>query len=196
MAHSVTAFWHHFHPWHIKNMDMETFHHFATPNHRKSKNCNQSILQEGPQIQSKIIENGHLGISVTIGCLPGPQDHQNGVPGTQKSNPRAPKYQSQAEKVTHCSHQPVSQLSPILQSAINKITNLLLAFGCLLLAAGGRRQGAKPLNMERERESIHIYVYIYMPTSLNVDCVRSRDIDLSLFTSIISLAPIAANIIN
>ena len=107
------------------------------------------MLQEGPQIQSKIIKNGHLGISVTIGCLPGPQDHQNGVPGTQKINPGAPKYKSQAEKVTHCSNQPVSQSSPIFQSAINKLTNLLLAFSCLLLAVGGRRQGAKPLNAPR-----------------------------------------------
>ena len=43
------------------------------------------MLQEGPQIQSKITKNGYLGISVTIGCLPGPQDHQNGVPGMQKA---------------------------------------------------------------------------------------------------------------
>ena len=108
MAHSAIAFWHHFHPRSTKNMDLETFPQFATPNHRKSQNCPQSMLQEGPQIPSKIIKNGHLGISVTIGCLPGPQDQQNGVPGTQKSSPRAPKYQSQSEKVTHCSDQPVS----------------------------------------------------------------------------------------
>jgi hypothetical protein len=89
-------------------MDLETFPQLATPSHRKSQNCVQSMLQEGPQVQSKIIKIGHLGISVTIGCLPGPQYHQNGVPGTQKSSPRAPKYQSQAEEVTHCSKQPVS----------------------------------------------------------------------------------------
>ena len=89
-------------------MDLETFSQFATPNHRKSQNCTQSMLQEGPQVQSNIMKNGHLDISVTIGCLPGPQDQQNGVPGMQKSSPRAPKYESQAEKVTHCSNQPVS----------------------------------------------------------------------------------------
>ena len=75
-------------------MDLETFPKFATPNHRKSQNCAQSMLQEGPQIQSKIIKIGHLGISVTIGCLPEPKDHQNGVPGTQENSPRAQKYQS------------------------------------------------------------------------------------------------------
>ena len=63
-------------------MDLETFPQFATPNYRKSQNCRQSMLQEGPQIQSKITKNGYLGVSVTIGCLPGPQVHQNGVPGT------------------------------------------------------------------------------------------------------------------
>ena len=94
LAHSVIAFWHNFHPRRTKNMDLEAFPQFATPNHRKSKNRVQSIFQEGPQIQSKIIKNGHLGISVTIGCPSGPQDHQNGVPGTQKSTPRASKYKS------------------------------------------------------------------------------------------------------
>ena len=120
MAHAAIAFCHHFHPPSTKNMDLETFPRFATANHIKSQNCLQSMLQEGPKIQSKIIKNGHLGISVTIGCLPGPQDHQNGVPGTQKSSPRAPNYQSQAEEVTQCSNQPVSQSPPILQSAIKK----------------------------------------------------------------------------
>ena len=90
IAHSVIAFWHHFHPRNTKNMDLETFPQFATPNHRKSQKCAQSMLQEGPQIQLKIIKNGHLGISVTIGCPPGPQDHQNGVPGTQKATSKSP----------------------------------------------------------------------------------------------------------
>ena len=67
-------------------MDLETFPQFATPNHRESQDCAQSMLQEGPQIQSKIIKNGHLGISVTIGCLPGPQD-----PRTTKMMSQVPK---------------------------------------------------------------------------------------------------------
>ena len=73
MTHSVITFWYHFHPRSTKSMDLETFPQFATPNHRKSENCAQSILWEGPQIRSKIIKNGHLGISVTIGCPPGPR---------------------------------------------------------------------------------------------------------------------------
>ena len=94
MAHSVVAFWHHFHPRSAKNMDLETFPQFATPTHRKSQNCVQNMLQQGPQIHSKIIKNGYLRISVTIGYPPGPQDHQNGVPGTQKVTPKARKSQS------------------------------------------------------------------------------------------------------
>ena len=94
IAHAATAFWHHFHDRITKNMDLETFPQFAGPNHRKSQNCAQSMLQEAPQIQSKMNENGHLGISVSIGCPPRPQDHQNGVPGTAKANPKAEKSQS------------------------------------------------------------------------------------------------------
>ena len=56
IAHSVIAFWHHFHPWSTKNMDLETFPQLATPNHRKSQNCVQSMLQECPQIQSKSLK--------------------------------------------------------------------------------------------------------------------------------------------
>ena len=94
IAHAAIAFWHHFHPRITKNMNLATVPQFATPNHRRSQNCAQSMLQEGPPIQSKIIKNRHLGISVTIGCPPGPQDHQNGVPGTQKVIPKALKSQS------------------------------------------------------------------------------------------------------
>ena len=83
-AHAAIAFWHHFHPWITKNMDLETVFHFATPNHRKSQNCAQNGSQEALQIHPKIDKNGHLGHSVSIGCPPGPQYHQNGVPGTQK----------------------------------------------------------------------------------------------------------------
>ena len=57
----------------------------------KSPNCAPSGSQEAPQIDPKIDKNGHLGLSVSIGCPPGPQDHQNGVPGTQKGAPRSPK---------------------------------------------------------------------------------------------------------
>jgi hypothetical protein len=45
------------------------------------------MLQEAPQIFSKLDENRHLGISVSIGCAPGSQDHQNGVPRAQTGAP-------------------------------------------------------------------------------------------------------------
>ena len=35
IAHTAIAFWHHFHPWITKNMDLQTGSHFGTPNHRK-----------------------------------------------------------------------------------------------------------------------------------------------------------------
>ena len=91
VAHAATAFWHHFHRWITKNMDLETISNFATTNHRKSEKCTQSGSQEAPQIQPKIDKSGHLDLSVFIGYPPGPQDHQNGVPGTQKGTSRSPK---------------------------------------------------------------------------------------------------------
>jgi len=72
-------------------MDLDTVSHFATQNHRKSQNCAQSESEEAPQIHSKIIKNGHPDLTVSIGCPPGPQDHQNGVPGTPKGASRSPK---------------------------------------------------------------------------------------------------------
>ena len=91
IAHTAIAFWHHFPPQIIKNMDLETVSHFATQNHRKSQKCAQSGSQEAPQIHPKIDKTGPLGLSVSIGCPPGPQDHQNGVPGTQNGASRSPK---------------------------------------------------------------------------------------------------------
>ena len=91
IAHAAIAFWHHFYPWATKNMDLETISHFATPNHRISQKCPQSESQEAPQIHPKIDKSGHLDLSVSIGYPPGPQDHQNGVPGTQKGPSRSPK---------------------------------------------------------------------------------------------------------
>ena len=91
MAHAAIAFWHHFHPRITKNMDLETIYNFAIPNHRKSQNGTQSGSQEAPQIHPKIDKSGHLDLSVSIGYPPGPQDHQNGVPGTQKGPSRSAK---------------------------------------------------------------------------------------------------------
>ena len=110
ITHTATAFWHHFHPWITKTMELETISNFAIPNHRKSQNCAQSRFHETPKIHSKINKNGHLGLSVSIGCPPGPQDHQNGVPDTQKGTSRSKKWQLSVEKATHFSNQPVNPL--------------------------------------------------------------------------------------
>ena len=56
ITHTATAFWHHFHPWITKNMDLETVSHFATLNHRKSQNCAQSGSQEAPKSTLKSIK--------------------------------------------------------------------------------------------------------------------------------------------
>ena len=93
IAHTAIAFWHHFHPWITKDMDQETVSYFASRNHRKSQNYAQRESQEAPQIHPKIDKTGPPGFSVSIGCPPGPQDHQNGVPGAQKGASRSPKSQ-------------------------------------------------------------------------------------------------------
>ena len=91
IAHAAIAFEHNFHPSATKIMDLETVFLSVIPDHRKSRKCAQSWSREAPQIQEKIDKNGHLGLSVSIGCPSGPQDHQNGVPGTQKGASRCPK---------------------------------------------------------------------------------------------------------
>ena len=67
MAHAATPFWHHFHPWTTKNMDLETVFHFAAPNHRKMRKCVQSRSRGAPQICSKIDENQHLSPVCPLG---------------------------------------------------------------------------------------------------------------------------------
>ena len=57
LTHPASAFWHHFHPWITKKMDLETVSHFDIPNHRKSHNCIQSGPQEAPKMDSKINKN-------------------------------------------------------------------------------------------------------------------------------------------
>ena len=57
MAHAAIAFWHYFHPWITKTMDLEAVCHFATSSHRKSENCVQSRSQEAPKIHPKIDKN-------------------------------------------------------------------------------------------------------------------------------------------
>ena len=71
IAHTATAFWHHVLPWITKNTDLETVSHFSIQNPGKSQNSCQSGSQEAPQIHPKIDKNGHLDLSVSIGCPPG-----------------------------------------------------------------------------------------------------------------------------
>jgi hypothetical protein len=56
IAHTASAFWHHFHPWIIKNMDLETVSHFGIPHRRKSQKGAQSRSKEAPQIILKSIK--------------------------------------------------------------------------------------------------------------------------------------------
>ena len=72
------------------------------------------MFQEGPQVQFKISENKHLGISVTIGCPPGPQDQQNGVPGTREGFPKYVLQQSTCQQLL-AARRIHFQLSPSLQ---------------------------------------------------------------------------------
>ena len=46
IAHTDTTFWHHFHPWITKNMDLETVSHFGTPKHRK---ITKKVPKVGPR---------------------------------------------------------------------------------------------------------------------------------------------------
>ena len=57
VAHAAIAFWHHFHPWITKNMDLETVSPFATQNHRKSTKMCPKWVPGGSQNPSKIIKN-------------------------------------------------------------------------------------------------------------------------------------------
>ena len=67
IAHTDTTFWHHFHPWITKNMDLETVSHFGTPNHRKiTKRCPKWVPGES-QIDTKIDKNAHLDLQVPVG---------------------------------------------------------------------------------------------------------------------------------
>ena len=56
ITHAASAFWHHFHPWITKNMDLETVSHVDTPNQPKSQKGAQSGTQETPQMTLKSIK--------------------------------------------------------------------------------------------------------------------------------------------
>ena len=93
VAHTATAFWHHFHPWITKTMDLETVSHFGTQNHRKNTKRYQSGSQEAPRMGPKINKNVQLNLQVPAGRPCGPLDHQNGHSGHQHGTSRSPKQQ-------------------------------------------------------------------------------------------------------
>ena len=138
LAHPAIRFQHHFRPWITKNMDLETVFHLDIPNHRKSQKGVQSRSQEDPQMHPKIDKNWHLDLSVSIGCPPGPQDHQNGpqdhqngVPGTKNGASRSPKWRFLIKKwlisaVNQPTSQPVNKSTsqPVNQSTSQPVNQL------------------------------------------------------------------------
>ena len=90
IAHAATAFWHHFHPWITKNMDLETVSHFDTPNQRKiTKRWPKWDPGDSPN-DPKIDKNGHLDLQVRVGCPRGSLDHQSGHSGYPKWSLKVP----------------------------------------------------------------------------------------------------------
>ena len=57
IAHTATGFQQHFHLWTIKNMDLETVSHLATPIKDKSQKRLQNDSQETLQTDPKINKN-------------------------------------------------------------------------------------------------------------------------------------------
>ena len=80
IAHTASAFWHHFHPWITKNMDLETVSHLGTQN-------NTGDSPNDP----KIDKNGHLDLQVPVGCPRGSLDHQNDHSGYPRWSLEVPK---------------------------------------------------------------------------------------------------------
>ena len=67
IAHTDTAFQHHFHPWITKNMDLETVSHLGTPNHRQITQMCPKWVPGGSQNDPKIDKNAHLDLQVPVG---------------------------------------------------------------------------------------------------------------------------------
>ena len=67
ITHTATAFWHHFHPWITKNMDLETVSHFGTPKHRKITKWWPKWIPGGSPNDPKIDKNAHLDLQVPVG---------------------------------------------------------------------------------------------------------------------------------
>ena len=144
IAHTASAFWHHFHAWITKNMDLEIVSHFGTPNHRQIRKRCPKWLPRDSQNNPKITKTAYLDLQVPVGWPLESPDHSN-------DHSRHPKWSLKVSKMSvfgtksdtfqhHFSNQPVSN--------------------CLLTR--GRRQGAKPLNIDVRVIYIYIYIYTYI----------------------------------
>ena len=91
IARTATGFQQHFHLWTIKNMDLGTVSHLATPIKEKSQKGLQNDSQETPQMKLKIDKSELLDPNVSIGRPSGSLDHQSCPQGTQTEASRSPK---------------------------------------------------------------------------------------------------------
>jgi len=81
IAQTATAFWHHFHPWIIHNIDLEAVSYFGSPNYRKVTNmtlCPKCVPGHS-QMHPKIDKNIHLDLKVPVGCLTVPKMEPQGL---------------------------------------------------------------------------------------------------------------------
>jgi len=92
IAHTATGFRQHFHPWIIKNMDLETVSHFDTLNERQMTKMSPNGSQETPKRHPKIDKNRLLDLKVSVWCPCGPLYHQNDHSGYQNGASRSPKW--------------------------------------------------------------------------------------------------------
>ena len=62
IAHTAIAFWHHFHPWITKNMDLEAVSHFASQNPRKSQNYVHLARLEKESFSERLVKKFQLPV--------------------------------------------------------------------------------------------------------------------------------------
>jgi len=91
IAHAATAFWHHFHPWITKNMDLETVSHFGTQHNRKITKLCPRWAQEAPKMNLKSINMYTWTSKCLLGDPLNPWIIKMVTQGTQNGAPRSPK---------------------------------------------------------------------------------------------------------
>ena len=146
MVHSVIAFWHHFHPRSTKNMDLETFPSSPPQITENRKIVPKVCSRRVPKSNQKSLKSDIWASVWPLGVSLNPRTTKM-VSQVRKKTTQGLQNTSLKRKIDHCINQPVSQPSPILQFAINTLTNLLLPFSCLLLAVGGQKATKCELNL-------------------------------------------------